>query len=124
MGASRGGYRCRVAEIRTAQPDDVDAIFDLLSTRSRAAFGISEIVREHVAQALNRPSRTDRWVAVADREVVGYAALDSAQDLVHAAVEPSVGDALLGQAEARARERGFGHISVTTVPEDKPLSSL
>jgi len=124
MGASRGGYRCRVAEIRTAQPEDVDGIFDLLSTRSRVAFGISEIVREHVAQALSRVSGTDRWVAVDDGGIAGYAALDSAQDLVHAAVEPDVGDALLGRAEARARERGFGHISVTTVPEDEPLSSL
>src|SRR6266851_1956396 len=103
MGASRGGYRCRVAEIRTAQPEDVDGIFDLLSTRSRAAFGISEVVREHVALALNRRTGTDRWVAVADGGIAGYAALDSAQDLVHSAVKPSVGDALLSRAEARAR---------------------
>jgi ribosomal protein S18 acetylase RimI-like enzyme len=113
-----------VADIRTAQPADLDGIFDLLATRSRAAFGISEIVREHVAQALNRTGGTDRWVAMANGAIVGYAALDSAQDLVHAAVEPDVGDALLGSAEARARERGFAHISVTTVPEDEPLSSL
>lgn len=124
MGASRGGYRCRVADIRTAQPQDVEGIFDLLSTRSRAAFGISEIVREHVAQALGRANGTDRWVAVAGSEIVGYAALDRAQDLVHAAVDPGVGDALLARAEARAVERGFSHIAITTVAEDQPLSSL
>ena len=88
MGASRGGYRCRVADIRTAQPGDLDGIFDLLSTRSRRAFGISEIQREHVADALSRMSGTDRWVALEDTEIVGYAALDTAQELVHAAVDP------------------------------------
>ncbi|MGZ4403839.1 MAG: hypothetical protein ACXVRI_13470, partial [Gaiellaceae bacterium] len=113
-----------MADIRTAQPEDLDGIFDLLSTRSRAAFGISEILREHVAHALSRANGTDRWVAHDEAEIVGYAALDSSQDLVHAAVDPGVGDELLAQAEARAAERGFGHIAVTTVPEDLPLSSL
>src|SRR4249919_1638004 len=124
MGAWRGGYRCRVADIRTARPDDLEGIFDLLSTRSRAAFGISEIVRDHVAHALSRTNGTDRWVALDDAEIVGYAALDTSQDLVHAAVDPAVGDALLARAETRAAERGFGHIAVTAVAEDRPLSSL
>ncbi len=124
MGASRGGYRCRVADIRTAKPEDLDGIFDLLSTRSRAAFGISEIVREHVEQALNRPNGTDRWVALDGAEIVGYAALASSHDLVHAAADPVVGDALFAHAEARAAERGFSNVSITTVPEDKPLSAL
>ena len=42
MGASGGGYRCDVAEIRDATWDDFDAVFGLLDARSRAAFGISE----------------------------------------------------------------------------------
>ncbi len=124
MGASEGGYRCRVAEIRTAQPDDLDGVFELLSTRSRAAFGISEILREHVAHALGLTNGTDRWVATDDAGIVGYASLDSSQDLVHAATGSAVGDALLACAEARARERGFTHIAVTAVPEDEPLSAL
>ena len=124
MGASEGGYRCRVADIRTARPDDLDGIFDLLSTRSRAAFGISEIVREHVADELGRANGTDRWVALDGASIVGYAAIDSAQDLVHAAVDAEIGDALLARATARALERGFGHIAVTAVPEDRPLTSL
>jgi ribosomal protein S18 acetylase RimI-like enzyme len=119
-----GGYRCRVADIRTAQAEDLDGIFDLLSTRSRAAFGISEILRDHVAHALTLPNGTDRWVALDAAEIVGYAALDSSQDLVHAAVDPEVGDALLARAVARGAERGFTHVSVTTVPEDRPLSAL
>ncbi len=124
MGASEGGYRGRVADIRTARTDDLDGIFDLLSTRSRAAFGISEIVREHVADELARANGTDRWVALDGASVVGYAAMDSAHDLVHAAVDAETGDALLARATARARERGFGHIAVTAVPEDRPLTSL
>ena|SRR6476646_171424 len=45
MGASGGGYRCRVAEIRDATPDDFDAVFELLDVRSRAALGT--VVQEH-----------------------------------------------------------------------------
>ena len=111
-------------EIRGAEPDDLDGIFDLLSLRDRAVFGTSEILREHVAHALSRENGTDCWVALAGRRILGYAALDSRQDLVHAAADPPVGDALLAEAEARARERGFGRVAVTVVPEDRPLSSL
>jgi mycothiol synthase len=124
MGASGGGYRCRVAKIRTAQPDDLDGVFELLSARSRAAFGISEIFREHVAHALTRTNGTDRWVATEGAMIVGYASLDSSQDLVHASVDSGLGDALLAHAESRARERGFARIAVIAVPEDKPLSAL
>ena len=113
-----------MADIRTARPDDLDGVFDLLSTRSRAAFGISEIVRDHVSEALSRTNGTDRWVALERPRIVGYASLDSSQDLVHAAVDPGVADALLAQAETRARERRFDHVAVTAVPEDRPLSSL
>ena len=113
-----------MADIRTARADDLDGIFDLLSTRSRATFGISEIEREHVAQALTRANGTDRWVALDDTSIVGYAALDSSQELVHAAADAETGDALLARAEARARERGFGQLAVTAVPEDRPLTSL
>ena len=88
----RGGHPHRAAGGR------LDGIFDLLSTRSRAAFGISEILRDHVAHALNLTNGTDRWVALDEESVVGYAALDSSQDLVHAAVDPGVGDALLARA--------------------------
>jgi mycothiol synthase len=124
MGASGGGYRCRVAKIRTAQPDDLDGVFELLTARSRAAFGISEIFREHVAHALTRTNGTDRWVATEGAMIVGYASLDSSQDLVHASVDSGLGDALLAHAESRARERGFARIAVIAVPEDKPLSAL
>jgi GNAT superfamily N-acetyltransferase len=113
-----------VADIRTARLDDLDGIFDLLSARSRATLGISEIVREHVSDELGRVNGTDRWVALDGASIVGYAAIDSAQDLVHAAVDADTGDALLARATARALERGFAHIAVTAVPEDRALTSL
>ncbi len=113
-----------MADIRTARADDLDGIFDLLSTHSRATFGISEVEREHVAHALARADGTDRWVAVDGTSTVGYAALDSSHELVHAAADAETGDALLARAEARARERGFGRLAVTTVPEDRALTSL
>jgi GNAT superfamily N-acetyltransferase len=113
-----------VADIRTARADDLDGIFDLLSTRSRATFGISEVEREHVAHALAGANGTDRWVALDNTSIVGYAALDSSQELVHAAADAETGDALLARAETRARERGFARLDVTAVPEDRPLTSL
>jgi ribosomal protein S18 acetylase RimI-like enzyme len=58
---------------------------------------------------------------VADGAIVGYAVLDESQEIGHAAVDPDVGDALFAHVEREARLRGFEHVSVTAVPEDKPL---
>jgi ribosomal protein S18 acetylase RimI-like enzyme len=109
-----------VIEIRDASWEDFDEVFELLDTRSRAAFGISEQKPEFLRQRWELPS-TGKWVAVENGAVVGYAGLDEDQDFVHAAVDPEVGDALLAHVEAKARARGFGHVAATAVPEDKPL---
>jgi hypothetical protein len=42
MGASGGGYRCHVPEIRAATPVDVDAVLARGDAPSRAAPGISK----------------------------------------------------------------------------------
>ena len=123
MGAHSGGYRWRVAEIRSATWDDFDAVFELLDARSRAAFGISQQKPEFVRQRWELPG-SSTWVAVEDEAVTGYAELDETQQLVHAAVDPAVGDVLLGRVEQEARERGFGHVAATAVPEDEPLYAL
>jgi mycothiol synthase len=109
--------------IRAARASDFDAVFELLEARSRAAFGVSELERRHVREAWARPS-TDRYVAEEAGRVVGYAELEETQDVVHAAADAAVGDALLARVEARARERGFDHVAVTAVPEDTPLDAL
>jgi mycothiol synthase len=116
-----------VAEIRGATWADLDAVFELLAARSRAAFGISEQPLHSVRQRWELPGfevGRDNWVAVADGRVVGYAEVESTQDLVHAAVDPEVGNALFARAEARARDRGFDNLSCTVVPEDEPLHAL
>jgi GNAT superfamily N-acetyltransferase len=122
MGASGGGYRCRVAEIRTATWDDFDAVFSLLEARSRTAFGVSQEQPEYLRQRWELPA-SGKWVAVQGGAVVGYAGLDEDQDFVHTATDADVGDALLEHVENQARERGFPHLAATAVPEDEPLYS-
>ncbi|MFL5927372.1 MAG: GNAT family N-acetyltransferase [Gaiellaceae bacterium] len=107
-------------DIRDATWDDLDAVFELLEARSRAAFGSSQLERKHVRQSWEVPGGR-RWVAVEDGAIVGYAALEESHDVGHAAVDPDVGDALLAHVEQEARRRGFDHVSVTAVPEDEPL---
>jgi ribosomal protein S18 acetylase RimI-like enzyme len=109
-----------VAEIRDATWEDFDAVFGLLDARSRAAFGISQQKPEYLRQSWEHPAN-GQWVAADDGVVVGYVALNEAQELNLTATDPAVGDALLAHAEGQARERGFDHVSATAVPEDKPL---
>jgi mycothiol synthase len=109
--------------VRPATAADFDAVFELLDARSRAAFGVSELQRAHLRDAWARPG-TDRIVAEVDGAVVGYAELDEAHDVAHAARDPELGDALLARIEERARERGFDRIEVTVVPDDEPLYAL
>jgi GNAT superfamily N-acetyltransferase len=116
-----------MAEIRPASWDDLDGVYDLRAARSRAVFGMSEVQRQHIEDHWKLPSfevGRDNWVAVEDGRIVGEAELWSTQEFVHAARDPAVGDALLSRVEARARERGFGWISVTAVQEDEPLYAL
>ena len=114
----------RVAWLRGATWDDFDEIVDLLDARSRAAFGVSEVRPEYVRQRWEAPGYDSGWVAVDGNRIAGYAALDGTQDMLHAAVDAAVGDALLERVAERARERGFDHIAVTAVPDDVPLWSL
>jgi mycothiol synthase len=120
---SHAGTLGRVPEIRAATLDDVGEVYALLDARSRATFGISELSRRYVEGDFRRAD-ADRFVAVAAGVIVGYAHLTSAHELVHAASDAGVADALLERVEARARERGFDAIEVTVVAEDKPLDEL
>ncbi|HEV7641880.1 MAG TPA: GNAT family N-acetyltransferase [Gaiellaceae bacterium] len=109
-----------MTQIRDTTDDDFDAVFDLLTTRSRAAFGISSeqpaFLRQRWDSAL-----TDNWVAVADGGIVGYAGLDENGEFVHAARDPDVGDALIAHVEDRARVRDFPYLAVVAAREDAPL---
>jgi mycothiol synthase len=112
-----------VPDIRDATMEDVGAVFDLLTVRSRAAFGVSELSRALVEADFRREG-IDRWVAAEDGVIVGYAHLTGDHALVVAATDPVAGDALVGRAERRACERGFHVLNVTAVPEDEPLWAL
>src|SRR3954470_3576420 len=123
MGASTGGYRGGMADIRDATLADAGAVFDLLATRSRAAFGMSELARDTFDAEYIRDG-TDRWVAYGGADLVGYAHLGPNHAFVCAAVDPEVNDALLEPAEARAHERGFDTLELTAVRRDEPLWAL
>jgi mycothiol synthase len=120
-------YRCRVAEIAGATWDDLDDVYELLDVRSRETSGISELKFEHLRDRWRLPAFAvgrDNWVARENGRIVGYAAVDAAQELDHAARDAAVADALLARAEKRARERGFDTLAVTAPPEDAALQSL
>jgi ribosomal protein S18 acetylase RimI-like enzyme len=113
-----------VTLIRETRWDDLDDVVDLLAARSRAVSGIFEVQRDHVVQAWELPGYDIGWVAVGNGGIVGHAALDSTHVVVHAAADPQDGDELLERIEERARERRFGDIALTVVPEDRPLHGL
>lgn len=110
--------------IREATWDDFDAVVDLLDARSRAAFGISEVQPRYVRQRWELPGYDRGLVAEEAGRVVGYASLDSTQEVGVAATDPPVGDALLEGILSRARQRGFDHVAITAVREDVPLWAL
>jgi ribosomal protein S18 acetylase RimI-like enzyme len=109
-------------EIRAATTGDFDAVFDLLTAHSVAALGSSELEREQLAQVW-RLEHTDRLVA-ADGGLVGYASLDAAHEIVIAAEDDDVNDALLRALEVRARTRGFDTLVAIVVPEDTRFGAL
>jgi mycothiol synthase len=113
-----------VVEIRDATWDDFDAVVELLVTRSRAVFGISEVHAEHVRQRWELPGFERGWVSETDGRLVGHASLDATQDATVTTADADVADALLERVLERARERGFDHVAVTAVRKDAPLWSL
>jgi ribosomal protein S18 acetylase RimI-like enzyme len=116
-----------VTEIRGATPDDLNGVYDLLDVRSRRTLGISEVTLDDLRDRWALPGFAvgeDNWVADEAGRIVGYAALDASHNLDHASADPSVGDALLAEVEARANARGFATITLATVGDDEPLRAL
>jgi mycothiol synthase len=109
--------------MRVATLDDVDGVYELLDVRSRAAFGVSEVVRSNVEADFRRVA-ADRWIAEQGGAIAGYAHLLPTHDIVIATAEAAVADALLAQVEERARELGLGEIVTIVVPEDEPVHAL
>jgi mycothiol synthase len=111
-----------VAQIREVTEDDFEAVFDLLTARSRAAFGISSEQTAFLRQRWDS-SVTQNWVAVEDGAVVGYAGIDENQEFVHAAKDPEVGDALIAHLEQHARAHDFPYLATVAAEQDAPLYS-
>src|SRR5690348_2075098 len=123
MGAQTGGYPRAVPEIRAATLDDAEQVFELLDSRSRAAFGSSEVSRPLVLSELRR-SIDDRFVAEEHGRVVGYAHIRPSHDVVVATADAATADALLACVEERARSRDVPAIEATVVAADAPFHSL
>ena len=113
-----------MAEIRDVTWEDFDPVVELLVTRSRAVFGISEVQADHVRQRWELPGFERGWVSEADGRLVGYASLDATQEATVTTADADAADALLDRVVERARERGFDHVAITAVREDAPLWSL
>lgn|SRR5581483_303398 len=109
-------------QVRAATPADLDEVYELLTARSRAAFGTSELRRDQLARAWQLDG-TDRFVA-RERGLAGYAELDAAHDVQIAARADAVNDVLLESVATRAAERGFDTLSAIVVPEDAPFHAL
>jgi ribosomal protein S18 acetylase RimI-like enzyme len=108
--------------IRPATWDDLDAVFDLLSTRNRALYGISDLQLEHLRIDWELPSfmvGLDNWVAEDANAVVGYAALAWGHDLVLAAPDPVTEDALFTRIVERARGLGLESLQFKTAGKDE-----
>jgi mycothiol synthase len=112
-----------VPEIRAATVDDAEQVFELLDARSRAAFGRSEVSRPLVLAELRR-SVDDRFVAVHDGRVIGYAHVRPTHDVVVATGDGTTADALLSCVEERARADGVAAIEAAVVAQDAPFHSL
>jgi ribosomal protein S18 acetylase RimI-like enzyme len=111
-----------VVEIRASTPGDFEAVLELLTARSIAALGESELRRDQLA-AEWALAQTDCFVAT-NGTLVGYASLGAAHDLVIAADDAYATDALLGATLRRARERGFDTLNAIVLPEDVPFLAL
>jgi GNAT superfamily N-acetyltransferase len=108
--------------IRPAAWSDFDAVFDLLSARERALYGLSDLQLEHLRIEWELPSFTvgaDNWVADDGGRIVGYGALGSGHLLLHSATDPAVGDELLGHVVARARSLGIETLQFKAPPGDE-----
>jgi ribosomal protein S18 acetylase RimI-like enzyme len=109
--------------LRPATPRDLDAVFDLLTVRGRAAVGISELTHDELANVW-RNSSVDRFVFDAGGAVDGYAALDAGGHIEVAAADAALNDALLARLEERARQRELAQLTAIVVRDDVPFDAL
>jgi ribosomal protein S18 acetylase RimI-like enzyme len=113
--------------VRPANWEDLAAVVELVGAQNRAASGIAGIRAEHLRLEWRVPGFVlglDNLVAEEAGQPVGYGAVTLRQELVLAAADDSVSDELLRRLSARARERGYGTLTVTVRSPTSPLAGL
>jgi ribosomal protein S18 acetylase RimI-like enzyme len=114
--------------IRGACWDDLDRVAELLGEQIRSPSSTPSVRIEHLRCDWEQPGFTvglDNVVAADDGEVpYGYAAMTIERELVLAAEDDAVADALLGHVSERARSLGADALTVTLHSPGGPLSSL
>src|SRR5579862_8878175 len=114
-------------DARPAGWNDFDAVCALLSTRSRAVHGVSEVRPEHVRADWELPSfevGRDNWVALEEDRLTGYAAVIPTCELELACVDAATGEALLALAVAGARALALDAIRIFVPGTDERLLAL
>jgi ribosomal protein S18 acetylase RimI-like enzyme len=94
---------------RPAGWDDLAAVAELLASHRRAGSGIGPIHATQLRGEWERPGfalRRDAFVAADRTAVIGYAAVSPSGELVLAAADDGIADALLDRVAERARESG------------------
>ena len=108
-------------EIRGARLDDAKQVVELIGTQSDAAI-------EHLLAEWERPDfelGQDNLVAEAEGgQLVGYASVSPAGELVLRAPNDGLADDLYGLISDRARRRGDKTLAVTVVSPEGALASL
>ncbi|HWE80734.1 MAG TPA: GNAT family N-acetyltransferase [Gaiellaceae bacterium] len=113
--------------VRATKWEDLDAVVELLGAQNRAASGVAGVRAEHLRSEWKVPGFVlgrDNLVVEEAGRLVGYGAVTIRQELVLAAAGDVVADELLERLSARARELGFGSLTLTVLSEASPLAGF
>lgn len=117
----------RAMRVRAATWDDLGGAVELIGVQNRAVLGLAGVWVDQVRAGWESREFTvglDNFVAEDGGRLVGYAAVRPGGELVLAAPDDAVSDALFARALGRARERGEVEIRVTVLSAESPPGRL